>query len=71
MAQRSKTERTTKFATTVDDLADAWVFVMSHLADVGDDPTINIRPLWQFDDDLNDASTRRFEVAVSGMTEEP
>lgn len=71
MAQRSATERTTKYATTVDDLADAWVFVMEHLPDVGNDPTVVITPRWisTWNSTPDTPTVRTFEVAVSGMVE--
>lgn len=61
------TERTTKYATTVDDLAGAWRFVMAHVDDVGPNLSIHVTPMWVYGD--NDDGTRKFEVAVSGMTE--
>jgi len=66
-------ERTIKFSTTVDELPAAWAFVMEKIDEVGPDPQIEIKPLWQADADapLNEADTwkRVFEVAVSGMVE--
>lgn len=73
MAQRSATERTVKYATTVDDLTDAWAFVMQYVEEVGPSPQITISPMWQIEwDGIGEAppSDRRFEVAISGMVEE-
>lgn len=60
-------EVTTRYATSVDELADAWAFVMAHVDKVGADPYIGIKPLWSSGDDF---TQRRFEVVVSGMVEE-
>lgn len=71
MAQLSATERTTAFATTVDDLASAWAFVMTHVDVVGPAPTIKISPVWRYDTDRpDDEPTLFFEAGVSGMVEE-
>ena len=61
-------EITTKYATSVDDLADAWAFVMERLDHVGPDPRITISPIWTYTDDAD--LPRRFEVVVSGMVHE-
>ena len=65
-------EVTTRYATTVEDLAAAWAFVMDHIDKVGGDPGIDIRPIWQWDgyEDSSQA-VRRFTVVVDGMVEEP
>lgn len=63
-------ELTTRYATTVDELSDAFSFVMSHLDHVGSDPTISIGPVWSFND-LSDVPLRRFAVMVSGMVPNP
>lgn len=67
----SPIEVTTRYATTVDDLPAAWAFVMSHLDSLGDDPSIEINPLWNigFDDSGDAQSPRQFSVVVSGMVE--
>lgn len=74
MSQRSATEVTTKFATTVDELTDAWAFIMEHLADVGDAPNVTITPCWPVSvaefPDGGDVGRRYFEVTVSGMVEQ-
>lgn len=66
-------EVTTQYATTVDELHDAWAFVMAHVDKVGPNPSIKISPIWSYgvidmDHDESDAP-RRFEVAVSGMVQ--
>jgi hypothetical protein len=64
----SPVERTTKYATTVDTLPDAWAFVMSHLDELASlGPSVHISPFWVYGD--GDETTRRFEVAVEGMQE--
>lgn len=63
------TERTVKYATCVPDLPAAWTFVMSHIQEVGPDPSIVISPIWSYGDD--NFNHRTFEVAVSGMVEQP
>ena len=40
------TERTIKYATRCDTLTEAWSFIMSHLEELGDTPTISIKPYW-------------------------
>lgn len=65
MRTRTPIEKTIRYATSVDELSDAWAFVMEHLESVGDGPSISISPIWsgpEFDE-------RRFEVTVSGMVE--
>jgi hypothetical protein len=62
-------ERTVRYVTVVDDLPSAWSFIMQRLDEMGDDPSIDIRPRWIISDDP-DEHGREFEVAVSGMVEE-
>lgn len=71
---KSKTEKTVQYATTVDTLQEGWLFIMDHLDEVGDSPSIHITPFWIYSDDLTllDDATRasvKFEVSVRGMTE--
>lgn len=72
----SPIEVTTRYATSVDELADAWAFVMAHLdhPGVGPDPRITISPIWTYSSheigDENYRAPRRFEVVVSGMIHE-
>jgi hypothetical protein len=66
-------ERTVKYTTNADELADAWAFIMTKVDEVGPDPHIQIRPLHQIDDDkpMRDPDNwkRVFEVTISGMEE--
>lgn len=70
-------EVTTRYATSVDTLAEAWAFVMERLDRVGPDPRITITPCWVIsvrDMDADDEGweyPRRFEVVVEGMVREP
>lgn len=70
---RTAIEVTTRLATTVNELADAWAFVMEHIDSVGPDPSVKIDPVWSrgFDQvDDNDPWPRHFSVVVSGMVED-
>lgn len=62
-------ERTVRLATTVNTLTEAWAFVMEHLDEMGDDPSIEIRPQWIVSSD-SDENGREFSVVISGMIEE-
>lgn len=73
MAQRSATEVFTRYATTVETLSDAWVFVMEHVDRVGERPSVTISPLSSVDA-LSDEPERwehYYEVSVSGTVESP
>ena len=66
-------EVTTRYATSVDEMTDAWAFVMEHLDLVGPDPTVKISPYWEIsvhdmDDELERECPRKFNVVVEGMT---
>lgn len=67
-------ERTTRIASTVEDLADAWAFVMTHIDEVGPDPRIEIVPVWSrdFDEVVDDDEPwpRHFSVVVSGTVKD-
>ncbi|WP_182377870.1 hypothetical protein [Nocardioides sp. WS12] len=65
-------EVTTRYATTVDSLADAWQFVMARVDTVGPDPMITISPLWSFSvvDMGEETPPRQFSVVVEGMVPE-
>jgi hypothetical protein len=71
-------EVSTRYATTVESLADAWEFVMSRIDLVGPDPSVTISPYWRVNMDLitmedapeADALPRCFTVVVEGMVEE-
>jgi hypothetical protein len=43
---KQKLEVTTKYATNVEDLGAAWAFVMQHIDQVGDSPSVIISPVW-------------------------
>lgn len=69
-------EVTTRYATTVEDLPSAWAFVMGHLDALGDDPSIEIKPISTigvadmqdaFDGRETEGWRRQFEVVVEGM----
>lgn len=70
----SPIEVTTKYATSVDTLAEAWRFVMTYVDQVGPKPHIRITPLsiYSMADIGNDDAEPEccFEVLVSGMVEE-
>jgi hypothetical protein len=69
-------EVTTRYATSVNELADAWAFVMDRLDRVGPDPSVTIKPIWTISvrdmdtDDEDQEWPRRFEVVVEGMVHE-
>lgn len=69
-------EVTTRFATTVDDIASAWAFVMARMDSVGPNPRIVISPVTiipvadMYSGDEPDYA-RQFEVVVEGMVPEP
>lgn len=66
-------EKTTRYATSVDSLAEAWAFVMDKIDEVGPDPTVMIKPLWIVswsEDDTETPTPRQFEVMVEGMVDE-
>ncbi|WP_344766256.1 hypothetical protein [Aeromicrobium panaciterrae] len=58
----------------MNELADAWAFVMAHVDSVGPDPNIEIKPIWVYrvaEMDDNDDPPRHFSVVVSGMVPDP
>lgn len=65
MRTRTPIEKTIRYSTSVDELADAWAFVMEHLDAVGQSPSISIGPVWAGPD----FDQQHFEVTVSGMVE--
>jgi hypothetical protein len=71
----SPTEYTATYAKKVASIQDAFVFVMSHLDKLGNDPQVVITPVWVCDDicDMtgDHETVRQFEVAVTGMVELP
>lgn len=76
-------EITTRFATNVEAMSDAWAFVMARIDRVGPDPTIYIKPVWVYplvememiEIGQMPQAVRRFEVVVQGSgveeTEQP
>lgn len=60
-------EVTTRYATSVSTLAEAWAFVMERIDKVGPSPSIHISPVWFLGDDTEGTG---FEVVVDGMVEE-
>lgn len=71
MTTRSPVEETTRYATTVDTLPDAWQFVMAYIDRVGNRPRVTISPITIFDAAMDGGDPQElFEVVVSGMREE-
>lgn len=70
MTTRSPIETTTRYATTVDSLSDAWAFVMAYVDRVGARPRVVISPVTSFSAAFDDEAQEYFEVVVSGMVEE-
>lgn len=70
----SPVEITTKYATTVETLQDAFVFIMQYVDALGTDPFIKITPIHSYsmsDMDMEDPPCKHFfEVMVSSMREE-
>lgn len=66
MTDRPPIERTTRFATTVEGLDEAFAFVMGHLDQVDDLLSVSISPVWSSSEDFN---VKRFSVVVDGMAE--
>lgn len=66
---RTPVEVTTRYATTVHTLTDAFAFVMDRIDQVGGRPRVAITPFTSIA--LNEGDDERaFEVVVEGMTEE-
>lgn len=61
-------QRKIVFTDSVESVDKAFGFVMDHLEQVGDDPSVKIRPVW-FSDlfDSSNEMVREFEVTVSGV----
>lgn len=74
MGKEAPIEVTTRYATSVDTLTEAWTFVMARVDRVGPEPSIKITPVTSYawhDMGNDDAEPRRFfEVVVSGMVHE-
>ena len=69
MADPRSVEKTTKYVTTVDQLSEAWAFVMEHIEHVGPHPEIEISPI-EVMPVGSDVWSSRFSVRVEGMVEE-
>ena len=67
MSDTRPVEVTTRYATTVETLAEAWVFVMERVDSVGPNPRIEISPTWTYGADDVEDGLRRFSVVVDGM----
>ncbi|HEY9818203.1 MAG TPA: hypothetical protein V6D20_20720 [Candidatus Obscuribacterales bacterium] len=68
------TEYTARYAKVVGSVQEAFVFVMSHMDKVGNDPQVIISPLHIHEhDEMGDAveGGRMFEMSVAGMVELP
>lgn len=72
-------EVTIQYETVVDDLAEAWAFIMSRIEKVGPDPSVHIHPAKQgpppmlqmiMQGQVED-SPRKFHVVVEGQQREP
>ena len=71
MTDAAPVEVTTRYATTVPTLTDAWAFVMRRLDSVGPNPAIEIQPRWTVrEPSPADDFERMFEVVVEGMVPE-
>lgn len=71
-------EHTQQFETVVDDLAEAWAFIMSRIERVGPDPSVHIHPaknapppmLQMLMQGHVEESERKFHVVVEGTQRE-
>ncbi len=63
----STIDLTVKYATNVDSLSAAWEFVMAHVDELGEAPTVSISPVWDYQS--SEEGVLRFDVGVSGSTE--
>jgi hypothetical protein len=68
VSERPPIERTTRYATTVLGLDEAFAFVMGNLERVDDLLEVTIKPVWSSEDDFE---SKRFTVVVAGMAELP
>lgn len=67
-----------RYETVVDDLAEAWAFIMDKIESVGPDPSVHIHPAKDGPPPMLQAlmgqevqpATRRFHVVVEGTDEE-
>ncbi len=73
-SEQPHVEVSIRYETVVDDITDAWAFIMAHIEKVGPDPSVNIRPASDTPPPILQAllgqepsiGTRRFHVAVEG-----
>lgn len=68
MSDLRRIEVTTRYATNVESLAEAWAFVMDHVDRVGPDPMVMIKPTWYYamaPDEGVDDGDRWFSVVVN------
>lgn len=63
----SEVEKFIRFNKTVEDLAQAWDFVMSYVDQVGPSPSVKIEPFWHYVDGA--PSVRKFHASVFGVVE--
>jgi len=71
-------EVTIQYETVVDDLTEAWAFIMSRIEKVGPDPSVHIHPAKEGPPPIMAAimgqtpqpATRRFHVVVEGSQQE-
>ena len=68
MKTRTPIEVTTRYATTVDTLPEAFTFIMSKLDDLGGTPRIQISPVWVVSEDPDD-HPHYFSVVVHGFND--
>ena len=71
---RDPIETTTRKVTTVDDITEAWAFVMEHIDAAGGRPHVEIRPITIFSIEevanQEGSGRQRFEVVVEGREQE-
>jgi len=79
MAEPRYVEVSIQYETVVDDLAEAWAFIMSRIEKVGPDPSVHIHPakegpppmLQMFFNGQVEEAERKFHVVVEGSQKEP
>lgn len=71
MKTRTPIEVDTRYSTTVDNINDAWTFVMAHIDKMGQEPSVHIYPCWGVDRDdaINEPEDQcHFHAVVEGGT---
>lgn len=69
-------EKTTRYATNVAEMSDAWAFVMQRIDLLGPDPTVSISPVWTMeycdneDCEVGGHTVRSFNVIIAGTVPE-